>query len=153
MFKSFLLSVSLVTGFSASAAAQERQWSLDAGDEDAYLIFGVPESDDVGVSLWCTIRSGEISLFVPEADPTLKPGTTVPFTITAGATVVELKGETTANEEAGSTSLETKIPESSPIFAALTGADRFKIKVGSEENIFPLIDADVAGLLELCKKI
>ena len=34
-------------------SAQERQWSLDAGDQDAYLIFGVPDSDDVGVSLWC----------------------------------------------------------------------------------------------------
>ena len=152
MFKSILLSISLIAGFSTSAAAQERQWSLDAGDEDAYLIFGVPESDDVGISFWCTNQSGEISIFIPEADSTMKPGTTVSFTITAGRTVAKLKGKTTANEEAGSTSLETKIADSSPIFSAMKQVDRFKVKAGGEENIFPLIDADVAGLLALCKK-
>ena len=152
MFKSLLLSISLIAGFSTSAAAQERQWTLDAGDEDAYLIFGVPESDDVGISFWCTIQSGEISIFVPEADPTMKPGITVPFTITAGKTTAKLRGKTTANEEAESISLETKIADSNPIFAAMKQVDRFKVKVGSEENIFPLIDADVARLLALCKK-
>lgn len=34
----------LALGLLAGAAhAQEREWTLDASEEDAYLIFGVPE--------------------------------------------------------------------------------------------------------------
>ena len=58
MFHRLLLTVSLIAAATASTAAQERQWTLDASDEDAYLIFGVPESDDVGLSLWCPIQKG-----------------------------------------------------------------------------------------------
>jgi hypothetical protein len=152
MFKRLLLSISVIAAICASAAAQERQWSLDAGGEDVYLVFGVPETDDVGISFWCTLETGRINIFVPEADAALKPGMAVRFTITADKTVAKLKGKTTANEEAGTTSLEAKIPGDHPIFAALQLADRFKVKVGKEENVFPLIDADVAGLLALCKK-
>lgn len=146
------LAVFLFAALSQSAAAQERLWSLDAGDEDAYLVFGVPETDDVGISFWCTMGTGEISIFLPEADPDMKPEQTVPFTIRAGETVAELEGKTTANEEAGITSLEAKVSGSEPIFAALKEADRFKVKVGKEENVYPLTDADVAGLLKLCGK-
>ncbi len=134
------------------AAAQERLWSLDAGDEDAYLVFGVPETDDVGISFWCTMGTGEISIFLPEADPAMQPEKTVPFTISAAETVAQLEGKTTANEEAGTTSLEAKVSDSQPIFAALKEADRFKVKVGAGENVYPLTDADVAGLLKLCGK-
>jgi len=146
------LAVFLIAALFQSAAAQERQWSLDTGDEDAYLVFGVPETDDVGISFWCTLGSGEISIFVPEADPAMKPGKTVPFTLIAGETVAELEGRTSANEEAGTSSLEAKVPDSQPFFAALKEVDRFRVTVGREENVYPLIDADVAGLLALCKK-
>ena len=152
MFLRLLLAVFSIAAVSASAEAQERQWSLDTGDEDAYLVFGVPETDDVGVSFWCTMGTGEISIFVPEADPSMKPGKTVPFTMTAGEMVARLEGKTTANEEAGTTSLEAKVSDSLPIFTAMKDADRFKVKVGKEENVYPLIDADVAGLLRLCGK-
>jgi hypothetical protein len=147
-----VLSVFLAAAACSSASAQERQWSLDTSDEDAYLVFGVPETDDVGISFWCTMGTGEISIFVPEADPDMKPGRTVPFTMTAGKTVAQLEGKTSANEMAGTTSLEASVSGSQPIFEALKEADRFKVKVGKEENIYPLIDADVAGLLRLCNK-
>jgi hypothetical protein len=147
------LAISLLAGLSASAAAQERQWSLDTGGDDAFLVFGVPETDDVGVSLWCGMRSGEISIFVPEVDSSLEPGKTIAFTLAAGKTVAKLEGKTTANEEAGTTSLEARVSDSQPVFAAMKKADRFKIRAGKEENVYPLIDADVTGLLALCKKI
>ncbi len=152
MFHRILLSISLAAAVSASAAAQERQWSLDAGSEDAYLVFGVPETDDIGISFWCTMGTGEISIFVPEADASMESGLTVPFTMAAGETMAKLQGKTTANEEAGTTSLEARISVSEPIFEALKDADRFKVKVGQEENVYPLIDADVGGLLRLCRK-
>lgn len=152
MLTRLLLTVSLIAAICASASAQERQWSLDAGDEDAYLVFGVPETDDVGISFWCTLRTGEVKIFVPEASPALKPGATTRFSITANKTTVKLKGRVTTNEEAGTTSLEARVSSSHPLFQSLEQADRFKVKIGGQENVFPLIDADVTGLLALCKK-
>ena len=55
-----------------TAHAQEREWVLDTSDEDAYLIFGVPDSDDVGVSLWCPIGRGVVNLFVPRPTEELR---------------------------------------------------------------------------------
>ena len=40
---------------STLALAQERQWSLDTVNNQVFLVFGVPESDDVGLSFWCDI--------------------------------------------------------------------------------------------------
>jgi len=151
MFR-FPLAIFLFAALSQGAAAQERLWSLDAGDEDAYLVFGVPETDDVGISFWCTMGTGEVSIFVPEADPAMEAGKTISFTMTAGETVAQLEGKTAANEEAGAVSLEAKVSDGEPIFTALKEADRFKVKVGKEEYVYPLTDADVAGLLKLCGK-
>ena len=135
-----------------SAMAQERQWSLDTSEGDAYLIFGVPDSDDVGVSFWCTMGSGDIRLFIPETGDKLNPGETVAYSIAVDDESFDLKGRTLANEEAGTTSIETSLAPADPLFAALQRADRFKIEIPGHEQIYPLTDADVAGLLRLCAK-
>ncbi|MGH6906646.1 MAG: hypothetical protein ACREDX_02185 [Aestuariivirga sp.] len=152
MMPRLALFIFLAAAVSADAMAQERQWSLDAGDEDAYLVFGVPETDDVGISFWCAMKTGEVNIFVPEADPAMKPGETVPFSVVAGQTVAKLEGRTTANEMSGTASLEAKVSSRHPLFEALRKADRFKIIVGKQETIYPLIDADVDALLRLCGK-
>jgi hypothetical protein len=137
---------------SGSALAQERQWTLDASDQDAYLVFGVPESDDVGISMWCPIRQGMVNVFVPEATEALPAGKEVGVLISAGETKAEIKGKTEENQDAGITSVEASIAADDPIFAAMMKADRFHVKVGSEDTIFPLVEADVEGLLALCRK-
>lgn len=152
MLKRLIFSISLLAQCCTSAMAQERQWSLDVNSEDAYLVFGVPESDDVGVSFWCTLRTGKIKFLVSESDPSLKPGTTARFTITADKTVARLRGKVESNGDAATTSLEAEIPASHPLFAALQLADRFRVEVGATEDVYPLIDADVTGLLSLCRK-
>ena len=48
-----IMLATLVLG-SAPSLAQERIWTLDQTDAEVYLVFGVPETDDVGVSFWCT---------------------------------------------------------------------------------------------------
>ena len=152
MLNRFLLALSLIAVGSATAMAQERQWTLDVSDTDAYLVFGVPESDDVGVSFWCTLRTGTITLFVPETDAKLKAKRGVRFSLTAADKIFQLKGQTTANEEAASISIEAKLATADPVFASLRKADRFKLNVGGEEIIYPLVEADFAGLLESCRK-
>jgi len=152
MFHRLLLTVSLIAAATASAAAQERQWTLDASDEDAYLIFGVPESDDVGLSLWCPIQKGEINIFVPEAHATLPAGKEVTLVIKAGDETAEIPARTEVNEEAGATSVEARANADHPVFAAMLQTDRFRVIVADEENVFPLVDADLDGLLALCRK-
>ncbi len=135
-----------------SAGAQERQWSLDAGGEDAYLIFGVPETDDVGVSLWCPVQSGEISIFVPEPEGTVKSGEAVTMVIKAGDVTAKLAAKSDISAETGAATVEAKTAADDSLFKALQEADRFYVSVGANEAIFPLTDADVGGLLELCRK-
>ncbi len=55
----------LATIFVQPAFAQEREWLLDAVEEDVFLVFGVPDTNDVGVSFWCKIGTGVVSVFAP----------------------------------------------------------------------------------------
>jgi hypothetical protein len=149
----------LALGFMAGAAhAQERAWTLDASDEDAYLIFGVPESDDVGVSLWCPIGKGVVNLYLPVPTDTLARNAeaakdkAAPLTITAGTETVTFRGKADLNRESAFSSLEAEIEVQHPLIAALTKEDRFTVRSGDTDIVFPLYEADVEGLLALCRK-
>lgn len=135
-----------------SAWAQEREWIFDTGDEDAYLVFGVPETDDAGVSFGCTLQSGEIRVFVPETGDELKPDQKIPLTIIVGGKTFTFGGVTTPNEMSGTTSAEAEIPAQDALFADLRKADRFELRAGTEENIYPLEGADFDSLVRACTK-
>ena len=134
------------------AVAQERVWNLDQTDHEAYLVFGVPETDDVGISFWCTVQSDIVKFYVPETDPTLKIADNIPFELSISDKAYPLQGKTSANEESGSISLEAELKAADPIFAALEGTNYFSVQAGSSNHTFPLGDADFPGLLEVCKK-
>ena len=152
MHRRFLLVFCLFAAAATPTQAQERQWTLDASDSDAYLIFGVPESDDVGISFWCPVQQGEVNIFLPEASARLHPGADVSLTIKAGEESAEITGKSEVNLEAGLTSVEAKAPVTLQIFAAMLTADRFRVVIDGAETIFPLVDADLDGLLNLCRK-
>ena len=133
------------------ALAQERVWNLDQTDQEAYLVFGVPETDDVGVSFWCALQSGTVKFYVPETDPGLKLSDGVKFELDIAAKTYPLEGKASANEEAGSISLETELKTADPIFSALEAADYFAVDVGASKHVFPLAEADFPGLLDVCK--
>src|ERR1043165_8183517 len=100
----------LLIAVAIPAAAQEREWIFDTADDDAYLVFGVPESEDAGISFGCTLRSGEIRLFVPEAGDDLKPDQKIKVIISAGGKDFTYDGLTSANEMAATTSAEATVP-------------------------------------------
>lgn len=143
--------LSLIAVLTASARAQERQWIFETGTDDAYLIFGVPETDDVGISFWCSAHSGEVRIFIPEADPVMKPDRDVSFVVSVGEETFKIDGKTAANEMSDTTSIEAAVSATEPLFAALQKADRFKVVTGAVEHVYPLIEADVAGLIGLCR--
>lgn len=146
-----LLSGDFLTG---GAHAQEREWTLDASDQEAYLIFGVADSDDVGVSLWCPNRKGIVNLFVPRPTQELqKLGRhKVPMTVTAGGETATFGGKIDVNPASPSSSVEVEMPADSPLLKALAKADRFSVKLNGQEVVFPLYDADVSALLDICRK-
>jgi hypothetical protein len=148
---SMLFPISLLAG---AAHAQEREWMLDASDEDAYLIFGVPETDDVGISLWCRIGKGTVNVYLPvptKLMPKKKDGAS-PITITAGKESATFRGKADINREAAVSSIEAEIAGDHPLIAELLEEDRFTVKTGGAEVVFPLYSADLVGLLELCRK-
>lgn len=134
------------------ALAQEREWIFDTADDDAYLVFGVPESEDTGISFGCPLQSGEIRVFVPAAGDELKPDQKIKLTIAVGGKDFTYDAVTSTNEMSATTSAEAPIPASDALFAELRKADRFTVKTGAEENTFPLEGSDFESLVRACSK-
>src|SRR6476659_5016401 len=134
------------------AAAQERQWTFDTADEEAYLVFGVPDSEDTGISFDCTVQSGEIRVFVPEAGDDLKPDQKIKVVISANGKDFTYDGLTSLNEMAATTSAEAAIQAGDSLFSDLRSTDRFTVKTGPDENTFPLEGSDFDSLVRACSK-
>jgi hypothetical protein len=138
---------------SAPSLAQERIWTLDQTDAEVYLVFGVPETDDVGVSFWCTLQSGIVRLYMPKAGPDFKPGMSVNFELKVATKTYPLKGKTAFDEESTGTSLEAELKATDPVFFALQAANYFAVKIGSSNHVFPLGEADFSNFLDICGKL
>jgi hypothetical protein len=144
--------IAIVVVSCAPALAQEREWTFDTGDQDAFLIFGVPQTDDSGVSFWCPIGSGEIHIFVPETSAKLKPDAAVHIDVAIGDKTFGYEGKAQANEESGVPSAEAVIDAKDAVFAALQSADRFTVTVPGDSEVYPLAGADFPSLLRTCSK-
>jgi hypothetical protein len=131
------------------ALAQEREWSLEASDKDAFLTFGVPQTDDVGASFWCRKGSGQIQLFVPGPQgPRAKRSREMSITVDGQSFAA--KARTQANQINGGISVEAKFKGSDPMFSALAKSDRFTVSINGANMTYPLAEADLEGLLEVC---
>lgn len=153
MHRSLVLLIAL--GLAAGPAlAQEREWSLDASDQEAYLIFGVPDSDDVGVSLWCPVKKGIVNFFVPRPTEELARlgRRKVAITVKAGEETATFGGKVDVNSESSASSVEVEVPADHPLFKAMESADRFSVEIEKQAVVFPLYNVDVALLLEMCRK-
>jgi hypothetical protein len=142
------------TGLAAGhAVAQERQWSLDAGGEDAYLVFGVPDTEDIGVSIWCPVQQGEVRVYLPEVPAGLQDSkkTETVMTISTDEASADVTAVVDLGLESGLPSVEATLPVDHPVLASMLNADRFRVTVKGEETVFPLFDADLSGLMELCR--
>jgi hypothetical protein len=145
-------SVAILLALYGPVVAQEREWTFDTGEQDAYLIFGVPQTDDTGVSFWCPIGSGEIHIFVPETNEALKPDAAVHIDVAIGDKTFGYDGKAQANEESGVPSAEAVIDAKDAVFTALQAADRFTVKVPGDSEVYPLAGADFPSLLRTCRK-
>lgn len=137
---------------STAGFAQERQWNFDQTDKDAYLVFGVPETDDVGISLWCTKQSGTVSFFAPATDPRLKPGRHARITLNINGKRFRYSGKTSSNKDAATTSVEVPLKPSDKLFAAMAEGDHLAVSAGASSQTYPLVDLDLDAFLQLCRE-
>jgi hypothetical protein len=144
MFRFFLLPLALALSLAAPASAQERQWVLDAAGEDVFLAFGVPNTDDVGISFWCKIGQKSIRLFTPINGSVRRPK----VTLSVGTTHFHLKTKLNNNE--GAKSIEALLQPQTTILEALENAQRFEVTLGKHKTTYPLADADFQGLVTSC---
>lgn len=142
----------LLAVFCASPSlAQEREWKLDATDEDAFLIFGTPETDDVGISFWCKIGSKRAKIFLPETHADLVPGSKMELAIEVGGKKFDVPAKVAANEEAGIPSVEAELAVDDGLFAAIQTADFFSVMARSHKTSFPTAGSEFEDLLKLCR--
>lgn len=153
MYRSLLVLTALVLA-AGHALAQEREWSLDASEQEAYLIFGVADSEDVGVSLWCPAHKDVVNLFVPRPTEELqKLGRKhVAMVVKAGEETATFAGKIEISQDGPNSSVEVEMPVTHPLLKALEHADRFSVEIDRHEVVFPLYDADIEGLLDNCRK-
>ena len=152
MRRLFLTCIVLAT-LPLPALAQEREWQLDATDQDAFLVFGVPQSDDVGVSFWCKLGSKKLKVMAPVIKGRVKNSTNIPVVVQIGGKEFSLNGRTAIGAKGSEDSVEAETPAKGPLIEALQSSDRFSVKVGGHEATYPLLDADLGGLLKLCQDV
>lgn len=142
--------VSAFAGMTTTATAQERQWIFDATDTDAYLVFGIPETDDIGISFWCTFGTEKIKIFVPEGGTDVKADIDANYTITIAEKPFTISGKTAVNELADGVSIEGELFIDDPLFSSLKTADRMQVAFGNHSTTFPLDSDEINNLLTVC---
>lgn len=145
----FVLLIALITTLSA-ALAQERQWSLDASDREAYLVFGVPDTDDVGLSFWCEIGTGKISIFEPISHATLKRDKKIRIVLAMGENKFNIVAKASTTPDSRSASLEALVAVDGTVMQAASKAQAISVSAFGHKSSYPMFDADVAGLLRVC---
>ena len=144
LMTTFLLAVS------SPVFGQEREWNLDVTDQDAFLVFGTPETDDVGLSFWCKLSSTTIKLYVPHTNLALKEGQKTRVKLDISGKHFDFTGSP-ALDETTTKAIEVKIDVEDRVFSQLINADHLSIRIGKKEMNFPLLDADIEGLIKICR--
>lgn len=132
------------------AVAQEREWTLNASDKEAFLVFGVPDTDDVGLSLWCEIGTNKLSVFVNNIGGHLKQNQSTNMSIDVDGKKYSIKSKAAVDKLGRSQSLEGQISSNDQLLKAAETGTTLKTTIQNHTNTYPLIDADIAGLRRTC---
>ena len=139
--------------FVTQAHAQERQWGLDTVNNQAFLVFGVPESDDVGLSFWCDIGKSKVSAFLPETVAPLRRGERISIAMDVDGQTQKLAANVARDDGSGKLTVETTFALKGSMMKALREGQSLAIIVKGHVNSFPIADADFDGLVDACSGI
>jgi hypothetical protein len=133
-----------------SALAQERQWTLDASEREAFLVFGVPDTDDVGLSFWCEIGKPKISVFAPVPHSKLAKDQKIKIDLKIGTENFNIIAKASQTPGTTAASVEALVDHDGTVMKAVTRAQQIAVKALGHTANYPLVDADVDGLLRVC---
>jgi len=146
----FILVLFALFSTAAVSIAQEREWTLNASEKEAFLVFGVPDTDDVGLSFWCEIGTNKLSIFVNNISGQLKQDQSATIAIEIDNKKFSVKAKAAVEKLGSLKSLEGQIASTDPILKAAENGSTLKTSILGHTNTYPLIDADFTGLLRTC---
>jgi hypothetical protein len=133
-----------------SAVAQERQWTLDASEREAFLVFGVPDTDDVGLSFWCEIGKGKISIFAPVPHSNVNKDRKIHIDLKIDDEKFHIIAKASQTPGTTAASVEALVDRDGTVMQAVGKSQTFAVTALNHTASYPLIDADVEGLLRVC---
>ncbi len=145
----FVFLAAMIANFSPSFA-QERQWSLNALGPEAFLVFGVADTDDVGLSFWCKIGSGKISIFERFDREVIQKDQIAKVKLKVDAEVFDIKMQASVSNDSKAGSLEGPVSVDGTVMKAVLHAQSFSLTAFGHTSSYPLVDAEVDGLLKTC---
>lgn len=145
----FIFLIAMLAIFS-SAFAQERQWSLNASGPEAFLVFGVADTDDVGLSFWCKIGSSKISIFERIDRDLIVKDQIAKVKLKVDAETFDIKMQASRSPGSKTGSLEGPVSVDGTIMKAVLHAQTFSLTAFGHTTSYPLVDAEVDGLLKTC---
>jgi hypothetical protein len=83
----------------------------------------------------------------------VKNNSNIPVVVQVGGKDFALSGRTAIGAKGNEDSVEAETQAKGPLVDALQSGDRFSVKVGGHEATYPLLDADLDGLLKLCREV
>jgi hypothetical protein len=142
----------IITLLSAAhyAVAQEREWTLNASDKEAFLVFGVPDTDDVGLSLWCEIGTNKFSVFVNNIGGHLKQNQSTIISIDVDGKKYSIKAKAAVDKLGRSQSIEGQISSNDAFLKSAENGTLLKTTIQGHTTTYPLTDADITGLIRTC---
>lgn len=141
----------VLVALAVPALAQERQWSIDTSDKQAFLVFGVPDTADVGLSFWCDVGAPSLSMFVPVSEATAKPGQHPQVTAMLSGRTFNFKSDVEKDQASGLVNVEVHFDQNAAFYKAVMASNTISVTVKSEKKSYPLGDADFDSLNRACK--
>jgi len=147
------LLAAIVLAQAAPAFAQEREWSLNSTDTQTFLVFGVPDTDDVGLSFWCLNGKKDMSAFLPEPTLKLKRGQKLSMLLAVNGKTAKLPAVVDKDDATGVFTVEGKFNQGSQLLKNLKNGQAVTVTVLNHTSTYPLADADFAGLVDSCNGV
>ncbi len=148
---SLCIAFGLLLASSTWAQSQEREWSLDATEREAFLVFGVPNTDDVGLSFWCEIGSKKMSAYLPASFGNIKHGEKTTMNILVDGKQFKIPAKAAREGEGSKFTVEGHFTATDKLVASLQDAQEVAIAIKGHTAAYPMTDADFPGLLSACR--
>ncbi len=153
MRTAFLTTYFVALLVSTQALAQERQWSLDTVNNQVFLVFGVPESDDVGLSFWCDIGKSRVQAFLPETVAAIHAGENIKIDMDIDGHTEKIVAKVARDGGSQKLTVETTFGLTGSLMQSLRAGQSLRINVKGHDSSFPIADADFDGLVDACNGI